>query len=205
MAEQDERPRLSELSDEELVAQCQSGDRESFSELVLRYQDRVVHIVAQRVGNRETAFDIAQDVFVKAYKGLKGFKSEAGFYTWLYRIAINTTLSHRRKVMRRGTMVSLDQPLGSADDSGASLGQRVASEGPEPQQEITRRETINNLRQAIAQLPEEFNEVIVLRDLQGLSYDEVAEVLQCPVGSVKSRLHRARKKLAEILQRRPTA
>lgn len=187
-------------SDEALVDQARAGSREAFSELVVRYQDRIVHIVAQRLGDKDAAFDVAQDVFIKAYRGLSGFKAESGFYTWLYRIALNTTFSFRRKQKRRGALISLDRPI---EDDGSDWSQQVPSEGTaEPGTESERKEEAELLRAAIASLDEDFNEVVVLRDLEGLSYEEIAELLQCPIGSIKSRLHRARKKLLELLKDR---
>lgn len=188
-----------DVTDEDLVDRAKDQDRDAFSQLVLRYQDRIVNVVASRVRNRETAYDIAQDVFVKAWRGIGGFKREAGFYTWLYRIAINTTLSHRRKQLRRGSMLSLDRPTADAEQS---LHEAVPDEGPGPETEAVRREEVIAVREAIRELDDDFNEVLVLRDLEGLAYEEIAEILQCPVGSVKSRIHRARKKLLVILEGR---
>lgn len=192
---------LSSLKDEDLVVQAREGNKGAFSELVVRYQDRVITIVSQRIRDRESAYDIAQEVFIKAYKGLKGFKAESGFYTWLYRIAVNTTYSHRRKAARRGSPLSLDRAYGGGEDDGKH---EVADEGTDPGQEAIRQEQIDAVRAAVAELEDDFNEVIVLRDLQGLSYEEIADILQCPVGSIKSRLHRARKKLLAKLKNRVT-
>lgn len=188
------------LSDKELVEQARNGNQDAFSQLVIRYQDRVINIVAQRISDRESAYDIAQEVFIKAFRGLAGFKSQSGFYTWLYRIAINTTLSYRRKVRRHGSMLSLDRPLGGDDDEGGRKIE-VTDPGDTPGEVALRKEEVDTVREAIASLDDDFNEVIVLRDLQGLSYEEISEVLNCPVGSIKSRLHRARKKLLEVLQK----
>lgn len=187
------------LSDTELVELARNGNQEAFSQLVIRYQDRVINIVSQRISDRESAYDIAQEVFIKAFRGLAGFKSQAGFYTWLYRIAINTTFSYRRKVRRHGPMLSLDRPLGGNDDEGHKI--EVTDPRESPGQVALRKEEVNTVREAIASLDDDFNEVIVLRDLQGLSYEEISDVLNCPVGSIKSRLHRARKKLLEVLQK----
>jgi RNA polymerase sigma-70 factor, ECF subfamily len=191
--------KVGELTDEELVAQSKDGSREAFSQLVTRYQDRVINLVAQRISDRESAYDIAQEVFIKAFRGLAGFKSEAGFYTWLYRIAINTTLSYRRKVKRHGPMLSLDRSLGRNDEGRSKI--EVADTQDGPGDVAVRREQVDAVRAAIALLDDDFNEVIVLRDLQGMSYEEISVVLNCPVGSIKSRLHRARKKLLEVLQK----
>lgn len=196
MGEQVKVTTLEELADDELVSLARDGNRAAFSLLVTRYQDRIINMVAQRVPDREAAYDLAQEVFIKAYRGLKGFQSKSGFYTWLYRIAINTTLSFRRKMLRRGSMLSLDRP--SRDEDAGR--QEVADAGRGPSEEATRAEEVEAVRRAIAALEDDFNEVVVLRDIQGLSYEEIAQVLQCPVGSIKSRLHRARKKLAEILK-----
>ena len=190
--------KIDKLSDEELVKQTQEGHREAFSQLVTRYQDRVINIVAQRISDRESAYDIAQEVFIKAFRGLAGFKSQSGFYTWLYRIAINTTLSYRRKVRRHKPMLSLDRPVGGNEESPKI---EVADSQDSPGDVVVRKEKVDAVRRAISALDDDFNEVIILRDLQGLSYEEIANILNCPVGSIKSRLHRARKRLLEVLKK----
>jgi len=187
----------SEPSDEELVGRAREGDQGAFSELVKRYQDRIVSAVAQRVSDREHALDLAQEVFVKAYRALPRFEARSSFYTWIYRIAINTSLSYRRKRRRAGSMLSLDR-LGAGQDG--DMHGLVPAPGQSPVRVVEERERAELVRRAIAELDDDFNEVVVLRDLQGLSYDAIADILQCPVGSVKSRLHRARKKLAELLR-----
>lgn len=198
MSETAPLPSLDERSDGDLVELAREGAKDAFSVLVLRYQDRILSTVTARVGNAETARDLAQEVFIKAYRGLGGFKSQSGFYTWLYRIAINTTLSWRRKALRRGQMASLDRAW-KADDG--SERRDTPDQGIGPSQDAERREEAGLVRAAISRLEDEYNEVVVLRDLQGLSYDEIASILQCPVGSVKSRLHRARKRLLAELRK----
>jgi len=183
------------LSDEQLVEQARTGSSDAFCQLVVRYQDKIVSLVATRINDRDAAQDITQEVMIKAYRGLKSFKAESKFYTWLYRIAINTTSSYRRKERRRPATLSFG--AGESDDR-PSLDPADPSEGPSNRAEV--HEDQDLLRAAVANLEEDFQQALVLRDFQGLAYEEIAEILQVPVGSVKSRIHRARKKLAESLR-----
>jgi RNA polymerase sigma-70 factor (ECF subfamily) len=184
-------------TDADLVERTRRGDKEAFSALVLKYQERVVNVVYQRTGDRERALDVAQEVFVKAYRAIGSFKGNAAFYTWLYRIALNTTVSLRRSLGRERVSFSLDQPL----DAEGERRHDPADAGCGPAEEASRHEEVAAVRRAIAELDEEHNQVVVLKDLEQLSYEEIAEILECPVGSVKSRLHRARQRLREKLER----
>jgi RNA polymerase sigma-70 factor (ECF subfamily) len=178
---------LEALDDRALVSQTQSGNRDAFSVLVVRYQARVLNLLYRRLGDRETALDVAQEAFLKAYRGLPRFQGEAQFFTWLYRIALNeASNAHRRR--ERQPRVEADAPDGDRlpdpHDSGAAL---------------ERRDDSRLIQQAMVELGDEYAQAVILRDLDGMSYQEIAEVLQVPLGSVKSRIHRARQTLRNRL------
>jgi RNA polymerase sigma-70 factor, ECF subfamily len=185
------------LDDVQLVTRAQGGDRAAFGSLVERYQERVLNLCYRRLNDRELALDATQEAFLKAYRGLARFRAESRFYTWLFRIAVNeATTAHRRRSRRRA---------GSLDAVG-SEGERVpepaADASYDPEAEVARGDERSVLMAAIAELDEEQARVVVLRDVEQLSYQEVADILEIPLGSVKSRLHRARHALkTRLLQR----
>jgi len=161
-----------------LIARSRGGDVEAYDYLVGAYQDRIYHVAFRITGNREDAWDAAQDAFVRAYQGLRSFRGDAGFSTWLHRITVNAALDIVRR--RPRTAGGLD-PLWTAGDDPAS--------------EAVRHDVQRRVHQAIAVLPAEQRTAIVLRDIQGLSYEEIARVLQVPLGTVRSRLARGREAL----------
>lgn len=185
------------LDDVQLVTRAQGGDRAAFGSLVERYQERVLNLCYRRLNDRELALDATQEAFLKAYRGLARFRAESRFYTWLFRIAVNeATTAHRRRARRRA---------GSLDAEGAEgerLPEPAADASYDPQAEVSRGDERSVLMAAIAELDEEQARVVVLRDVEQLSYQEVADILEIPLGSVKSRLHRARHALkTRLLQR----
>ena len=180
---------LATLDDAGLVTQAQEGSREAFGLLVSRYQERVLNLVYRRLDDRELALDVAQEVFLKAYRALPRFRADSKFYTWLFRIAVNESISARRRLVRRKT-ASLD-----ATNSEGEKSQDPPDTRFEPGAEVERLDDQAMVRRAIAELDDDLAEVILLRDIDQLSYAEVAETLQMPLGSVKSRLHRARNAL----------
>lgn len=179
----------------DLIAQVQAGDPSAYEPLVLRHQDRIFTMVHRMVGNHEDACDLTQEAFVSAYRALSNFRAESTFHTWLYRIAVNTVISFRRRSRNVTQFSSLskdrdgdrDDPLDPPDDSP---GPAEAAEVAERQQAVL---------DATRQLDPEFRDAIVLRDLQGCSYEEMVEFLACPMGTVKSRIHRARLALKDLL------
>jgi len=185
------------LDDVELVTRAQGGDRAAFGSLVERYQERVLNLCYRRLNDRELALDATQEAFLKAYRGLARFRAESRFYTWLFRIAVNeATTAHRRRARRRAG--SLD----AEGSEGERLPEPAADESYDPQAEVSRGDERSVLMAAIAELDEEQARVVVLRDVEQLSYQEVADILEIPLGSVKSRLHRARHALkTRLLQR----
>lgn len=186
-----------EQADELLVVQAQRGDAAAFGLLVERHQDALFNGIHRMVSQREDAEDLAQEAFVKAFRALGGFQGRSSFYTWLYSIAVNLVISHRRKT---GSARHLN-PLsfqGGSDDEGRGLD--VADDVERPDHAAERREMKQQVERAIAQLEDEFRTVIVMRDIEGFDYQTIAEVLGCPAGTVKSRLHRARLALRDQMK-----
>ncbi len=185
---------LATLDDRTLVARTQQGNRDAFAALVERYQERVLNLVHRRLDDRELALDVAQEVFLKAYRGLSRFEGDAQFFTWLFRITLNETVTAHRKNERHRRAGSLHAP-------GAD-GERLPDPPDtsfEPSAEAARLDDAAAVQRAIAELDDDMAQVILLRDIDGRSYQEIAEVLQMPLGSVKSRIHRARQALKERL------
>ncbi|MDK2821298.1 MAG: polymerase sigma-70 factor, subfamily [Clostridia bacterium] len=165
----------------------------SFENLVLKYQDRVYGLSYQLTGNHADAQDLTQEVFIKAYKGLSKFRHEADIGTWLHRITVNLYLNEKRKVIRH-PVVSLDNPINTGD---GEITREVAATDGDPQDIIEAIELKDFIKTALRELPEEYQSVLVLRELQGYSYDEIAKILDCSLGTVKSRLNRARQAMRD--------
>lgn len=180
-----------DLPDRELVARCQLGEADAFNELVGRHQDRVYAAVTRFCGNGEDAADVVQRAFINAYRKISEFKGDAAFSTWIYRIAFNQAISFRRE--NRRPSVSLH-----AKDEDGLIAEPVDERAPGESMETE--ETRKKVQQALERLEEEDRQIIILKDLQGHSYDEIAAILQIPKGTVRSRLHRARMELKEKLK-----
>jgi RNA polymerase sigma-70 factor (ECF subfamily) len=181
-------------SDQDVVRQVVGGDGAAFATLVERYQDRLHNTIFRLVGSAEDARDLVQDTFVKAYENLNGFQGTSSLYTWLFRIAVNTALSHRRR--RKWIHPSA---LGADDEAGAAEGWPDPS-APDPADPLMSAETESAIQRALGALDEEHRTVVVLRDIQHCDYGEIAQILGVPAGTVKSRLHRARLMLREKLE-----
>lgn len=169
-----------------------SGQKEiesvlDFDAVVRKYQDRIFNTVSRLVSNPEDALDITQEVFLKAYRALRGFRGCAGIYTWLYRIAVNTALSHRRNLTGRPLHFSE-----SPDPEGYGVVKELENPNPGTGELVGRKEVQQRIQNAILSLDGDLRSVVVLRDIEGLGYDEIAKVLCLPQGTVKSRLHRGR-------------
>ena len=175
--------------DFQFVEAALAGQKEAFGQLVERYQDRLIHAISRYLGSVEDAHDVAQDAFVQAYTRLASFRGEAAFYTWLYRIAFNLAMTRLR---RRRPMQSLDQAKDSLGNEPIDLGATVETG-------ILREEQARVVHTALGQLDEEFRQVIVLRELEGCAYEQIAQILEIPVGTVRSRLYRARIQLRDLL------
>ena len=182
------------MTDREMIARCKKGDREAFNKLMETYQKQVFNISYGMLSDYEDASDAAQEVFVKVWRSIAGFKGESSFTTWLYRICANVCNDILRKRQRRGMTVSLD-----ADDGDKNPAAELPSEEPTPEESLEADERQRLVRRAIDSLSDEFRAVIILSDLQQLSYEEVANVLKIPTGTVKSRLNRARNALRKKL------
>jgi len=193
------------FEDAELVEQCRGGDSAAFGRLVVKYQDRVFNTCWRLCGNRADAEDLTQEAFVRALQSIDGFGGRSKFYTWVFRIAVNLAISVRRK-KKRAACYSLDQgregihgPAGSGNGTSASPANRLATPGGTPQEQASDREREAIVMEALAGLEEEHRAVVILRDLESFGYEEIAEILGVPTGTVKSRLHRARLALREKL------
>ena len=180
----------------ELIARTLAGDDGAFAELVEPYEAKVYNLAFRMCANREDAFDLAQESFLKAYRSLARFKGKASFSTWLYRIASNTCLDQLRRVKRTGPRVSLDDPIETAS---GTLQREVADNTFEPEQLALRAEVGSEIRAAVAQLPPDHRMAILLREFQQLSYEEIAQAMGCSTGTVKSRINRARSALRDRL------
>ena len=188
-------PLRTPLTDQELVSRTIGGDGAAFAAIVERYQDRLHNAIYRLVGSAEDARDLLQDTLVKAYENLDGFRGGSSLYTWLFRIAVNTALSHRRK--RKWTHVGLG-PV--SDDDPAAEGNWPDPSAPDPADPIMAAETETAVQHALDALDEEHRTVVVLRDIQHCDYRDMAEILGVPAGTVKSRLHRARLMLRDKLK-----
>lgn len=178
-----------------LVKRSQKGDTGAFEQLVTIYQDRIYALSYQLTGNYADAQDLAQNVFIRAYRALPGFRNEADFGTWLHRIAVNLSINEKR---RKKPDVSLDNPVQT--DEG-EMPRLVASNGDSPEEAYEKKEFSNMVREALWELSEEHRAVLVLREMQGYSYDEIAQMLDCTLGTVKSRINRARQALKKQIVR----
>ncbi len=186
--------------DSKLLERIRSGDRDAFRSLVEKYQKRVYNLAYSLLRSREDAADIAQEAFVKAYRGLDGFKGDASFYTWIYRITNNLCIDFLRKA-GPAAKVEYSDELFDAPSAEAQAGVGVLSSrlGTNPQRSVLRRELAAKMEEALAQLPEKHRAILVLREVDGLSYEELAQTLEIPKGTVMSRLFHARTKMQEIL------
>lgn len=189
-----------ETSDRELVQQSRRGDKEAFHELVERYQRKIVSVALGMVHNRDDAIEIAQETFIKAFENLHRFKGESSFYTWLYRIVVNRAIDFQRRERRHPT-VGLDDHGGGAN-AGDLYEDGIKEERvtDDPYQQAQAHEIGNRVTEAINELTPDHKAVILLREVEGLSYDEISRVMQCSKGTVMSRLHYARKKLQKRLK-----
>jgi RNA polymerase sigma-70 factor, ECF subfamily len=183
-----------DVADEVLVARAQRGDKDAFGLLVRKYQYRVTKLVARYVSDSE-AVDVAQEAFIKAYRALGGFRGNSAFYTWLYRIAINTAKNHLVARARRPA----NQDIDVADAELYGHTERL-SHSDTPEAVLLGEEVQNIVLGAIQALPSDLRTAILLREIEGLSYEEIAEAMDCPIGTVRSRIFRARAAIEETLR-----
>ena len=185
-----------DVSDLSLVRRVQRGDKGAFDALVLKYQHKLVKLVMRYVRNPAEAEDIAQEAFIKAYRALPQFRGDSAFYTWLYRIAINT--AKNAVVSRDRSPIEYDLDRHNTDESYDMQGRMKDSETPEGL--VLTDEIRTTVNAAIDSLPEDLRTAIVLRELEGLSYEEIAAAMDCPVGTVRSRIFRAREAIDRRLR-----
>jgi RNA polymerase sigma-70 factor (ECF subfamily) len=179
--------------DHTLVQRARSGDERAFRTLVERYQKKVYAVAVGMVKDREEAMDVVQEAFVKVHKSLDSFKADATFYTWLYRI----TVIRRRGAMRSDS-VEFDERIGH-DLAEANLGAVSSQLGSNPEKSVLQRELGEKIQEALEQIPEKHRAILLLRELDGLSYEELAQALEIPKGTVMSRLFHARAKVQKLL------
>lgn len=184
-----------ERTDRELVRESRRGDKEAFRELVERYQRKILAIALGMVHNRDDALELTQETFFKAYENLSKFKGESSFYTWLYRIVVNLSIDYRRRDRRHPTVPLTDRTTG--EDLEITLPDHELSD---PYQQASAGEIGERVAQAINELTPDHKAVILLREVEGLSYEDISRVMQCSKGTVMSRLHYARKKLQTKLR-----
>ena len=192
--------KVEQLSNTDLIVRCQQGsqpDRIAFAELLRRYQSYVDKILYNLAPDWQDRSDMAQEVWIRVYKKIKSLQEPSKFKGWLSRIATNLFYDQLRKRKRMNTPLSLDAPITTEDDE---LKWDLPSDLPSPEENLTTNEFYAQLRQAIADLPETFRTTIVLREIQGLSYEEIAEITQVSLGTVKSRIARARNRLQLLLK-----
>jgi len=186
--------------DQALVERVQQGDKRAFDMLVLKYQHRIIKLISRFVRDADDVQDVAQEAFIKAYRALKNFRGDSAFYTWMYRIAINTAKNHLVSAKRRATDSALD-----ASEAEQYEGADWLKEYATPEKEMLAEEIKRTVNKTISELPDDLKEAITLREMEGLSYEDIAEVMGCPIGTVRSRIFRAReavdKQLKPLLDR----
>ena len=183
-------------ADRELVLAVRDGDAAAYRGLVEQYQNRVYSMVYGMVRNREDARDITQDAFVKAYRNLDSYRLESSFYTWLYRIAMNRAIDHLRRKKRRPT-AEFDDAIAKRDATG---GIDETHHVDSPSRSLERKQLYKRIMDAMEELTEDQRQVVLLREMEGLSYKEIAAVMDIPEGTVMSRLYYARKRLQKLLE-----
>lgn len=181
--------------DRELVVRVQQGDKRAFDVLVLKYQHKIVKLISRYIRDHAECQDVAQEAFIKAYRALGGFRGDSAFYTWLYRIAINTAKNYLVAQGRRPGDDSID-----AQDAEQFEGESSLKEYATPERMALKDEIEKTVFQAIDDLPEDLRMAITLRELEGLSYEEIAQAMGCPIGTVRSRIFRAREAIDVKLQ-----
>lgn len=186
---------MAKTTDQLLVERVQRGDKTAFDTLVRKYQHKIVKLVSRYVYEPAEAHDIAQESFIKAYRALPNFRGESAFYTWLYRIAINTAKNHLVAEGRR----PVDQQVDLQDPEQYDMNARLKDVAT-PESMLLTDEIQATVEEAIQGLPEELRTAIVLRELEGMSYEEIAAAMDCPVGTVRSRIFRAREVISNRLQ-----
>ena len=181
--------------DQELVVRVQKGDKTAFDLLVRKYQHRIAKLVSRYVYDRSEVEDVTQEAFIKAYRAIKGFRGESAFYTWLYRIAINTAKNYLVAQGRRPSIADVETEDAEASDIGTNLRDATT-----PERQMLADEIGRTVERVLTALPEDLRSAVTLREIDGLSYEEIAEIMNCPIGTVRSRIFRAREAIDKELQ-----
>ncbi|HEY8568960.1 RNA polymerase sigma factor RpoE [Microbulbifer sp.] len=182
-------------SDQQLVERVQKGDKRAFDLLVLKYQHKIAAVVSRYINDHAEVNDVVQEAFIKAYRALANFRGESAFYTWMYRIAINTAKNYLVSRSRRPPSYDVD-----LEDAEFYSGAEMLRDIDTPENQLFRDQLEATVHRAIRELPEDLRSAVTLRELEGLSYEEIAEVMGCPVGTVRSRIFRARESIDRAVQ-----
>ncbi len=181
--------------DRELVRRAQKGDKAAFDALVIKYQYKVINLVRRFVQDEDEAQDVAQEAFIKAYRGLANFRGDSAFYTWLYQIVVNSAKNHIVSRRRKTPAYTVD-----VEDAEHMESATLMKEQDTPEGNLLTREIEDTVWQVIQGLHDDLRTAITLREIEGMSYDEIASVMQCPVGTVRSRIFRARAAIDKCLK-----
>ncbi|GGD67611.1 RNA polymerase sigma factor RpoE [Lacimicrobium alkaliphilum] len=184
-----------QYTDQQLVERVQQGDKNAFNLLVVKYQHKVAHLVSRYVKNSGDVADVAQETFIKAYRALPNFRGDSAFYTWLYRIAVNSAKNYLVAQGRKPPANDVD-----ADEADFYDGSDALKENNSPERSLMSAQMEKLLFDTVDKLPEDLRMAITLRELEGLSYEEIATVMECPVGTVRSRIFRAREAIDKVVQ-----
>ena len=182
-------------NDQQLVKRVQQGDKRAFDLLVLKYQHKIISVVHRYVRDSADVHDVVQEAFIKAYRALENFRGDSAFYTWMYRIAINTAKNHLISRGRRPPASDID-----IDDAEYFVGNDNLQDFNTPESSLFCEQLQSAIEKAISQLPEDLRTAVTLREMDGLSYEEIAEIMKCPVGTVRSRIFRAREAIDKVVK-----
>jgi RNA polymerase sigma-70 factor (ECF subfamily) len=184
-----------QLTDKELVARVQQGDKSAFDLLVRKYQHKIINLISRYVHDQAEVLDVSQEAFLKAYRAIGKFRGDSAFYTWMYRIAVNTAKNYLVSQGRRAPEGGID-PEEAEQFSGESRLKEYAT----PENQVLTDEIERTVNRAIESLPDDLKSAITLRELEGLSYEDIAQVMDCPIGTVRSRIFRAREAIDKQLK-----
>jgi RNA polymerase sigma-70 factor (ECF subfamily) len=186
---------MTAVSDQQLVERVQQGDKRAFDMLVIKYQHKVAALVSRFIYDHAEVQDVTQEAFIKAYRALPNFRGESQFYTWLYRIAVNTAKNYLVSRGRRPPSTDVD-----VEDAMYFEGNSQLKDLENPQNKLSSEELMEKVNQSIKKLPEDLRVALTLREYDGMSYEEIADVMGCPVGTVRSRIFRARETVEQAIQ-----
>ncbi len=181
--------------DEKLVRRVQRGEKAAFDLLVLKYQHKVAKLISRYVRDRREVEDVTQEAFIKAYRAIGGFRGDSAFYTWLYRIGVNTAKNYLESIGRRPPASDIEMETAEFIDGADGLREQAT-----PERQLLTNEIATTVNRVIDELPGDLRTAITLREIEGMSYEEIAEIMDCPIGTVRSRIFRAREALDKELK-----